>query len=164
MAEENQREITCPSKDISHFSSLNECRYLYVRNISEPRDNSLLLIVEETVGDLLQTGSLPTDGPISQWVSIESTETCRKFKLHWKHYVAYLVTEECVGSCGEYEDEVHTGKLLRHYTKSHFLEHLARDTGGHLKHIQHYKLICLNHLIDVASEEPPEIEILSPTR
>jgi hypothetical protein len=26
--------------------------------------------------------------------------------------------------------------------------------------LQHYKLICLNHLIDVASEEPPEIQVI----
>jgi hypothetical protein len=80
--------------------------------------------------------------------------------LFWKHYVAYLVTEECVGGCGEYADEAYTGKLLRFYSRSHFLEHINRDTGGHMRPLQHYKLICLNHLIDVASEEPPEVQVL----
>ena len=59
------------------------------------------------------------------------------------------VTEECVGSCGSHDDEIFRGKLFRVYTKSHFLEHLARDTGGHTETILHYKLTCLNHLIDV---------------
>jgi hypothetical protein len=31
------------------------------------------------------------------------------------------------------EDEVYTGNLLRVYTKSHFLDHLSRDTGGHFE-------------------------------
>jgi hypothetical protein len=89
---------------------------------------------------------------------IESTDICRTFELTWKRYVAYLVTEECVGSCGQYDDEVFTGKLFRVYTKSHFLEHLARDTGGHIEEVLHYKLTCLNHLIDVAAYVLPEVK------
>ena len=72
-----------------------------------------------------------------------------------------------VGSCGNYDDEVFSGKLFRVYTKSHFLEHLTRDTGGHTEQITHYKLTCLNHLIDVAAYGPPEINqvgAVSPTR
>ena len=93
---------------------------------------------------------------------IESTETCRTFELIWDRYVAYLVTEECAGSCGRYEDEIFTGTLFRVYTKSHFLEHLVRDTGAHSKEIQHYKLICLNHLIDIAAYGPAEIKQIGP--
>jgi hypothetical protein len=93
---------------------------------------------------------------------IEFTETCMRFELIWKHVVAYLVTEECAGSCGNYIDEIYTGKLLRVYTKSHFLEHIARDTGAHTEPIQHYKLTCLNHLIDVACYVAPEIRLLGP--
>jgi hypothetical protein len=53
-----------------------------------------------------------------------------------------------------------TGKLFRVYTKSHFLEHLVRDTGGHTDKVLHYKVTCLNHLIDVAAYTPPEIKQL----
>jgi hypothetical protein len=91
---------------------------------------------------------------------IESTEGCKTFDLYWKHYAAYLVTEEMVGSIVRDDDEVFSGKLLRLYSKSHFLDHLARDTGGHPKPIQHYKVSCLNHLIDVAAYAPPEIRII----
>ncbi len=80
----------------------------------------------------------------------------------WNRYAAYLVTEECVGSCGQYDDEVFTGSLFRVYTKSHFLEHLARDTGGHTEEVLHYKLTCLNHLIDVAAYDPPEVTLVGP--
>jgi hypothetical protein len=36
--------------------------------------------------------------------------------------------------------------------------HAARalDTGGHFQSLQHYKVICLNHLIDAAAEDAPE--------
>lgn len=85
------------------------------------------------------------------------------FQLSWKHYLAYLVTEELVGSNASngYEDEVYTGKILRVYTRSHFLDHVMRDTGGHIQEILHYKLICLNHLIDVVSYYRPDVQLLA---
>jgi hypothetical protein len=142
---------------------LDSAKYLYLRELSEPRDNSLCLVVQEAVvnpdGLVRPHPELPELAELSP---IESTDACRTFELTWKRYVAYLVTEECVGSCGEYDDEVFTGSLFRVYTKSHFLEHLARDTGGHTEEIFHYKLTCLNHLIDVAAYSPPEVKQVGP--
>ncbi len=93
---------------------------------------------------------------------IESIGGCKTFELYWERYVAYLVTEEMVGSTagGGYKDEVFSGNLFRLYSKSHFLDHLTRDTGGHGEPLQHYKLLCLNHLIDVAAYALPEIKVL----
>jgi hypothetical protein len=144
---------------------LNSVKYLYLRELSEPRDNSLRIVVQEAVGN--PAGSVRAEPELpelaaimNEYVPIEPTESCMSFELYWKRYVAYLVTEECVGSSGDDKDEVYESGLLRVYTKSHFLEHLERDTGGHTEPIQHYKLICLNHLIDVASYMPPEIRQL----
>jgi hypothetical protein len=159
-------------EDSENLSLLKDAQYLYLREICEPRDNSLRLVVEEAVVNHMNARSqLETEdrlhqapresGILDDAQEIESTDACRTFELFWKHCVAYLVTEECVGSCGDYSDEVYEGKLLRCYSKSHFLEHVARDTGSHLRTLQHYKLICLNHLIDVISEEPPEIKMIS---
>ena len=149
-----------PTKELD---SLDSAQHLYLRELNEPRDNSLRLVVQEAVanrdGAVPSRPGLPTTKEL--WVGcspIESTESCRTFELRWERCAAYLVTEECVGSCGQYDDEVFTGRLFRVYTKSHFLEHLARDTGGHTEGIVHYKLTCLNHLIDVAAYGPPEVK------
>jgi hypothetical protein len=153
------------------LSLLKDVKHLYLREIREPRDNSLRMVVQEAVVSIEKVGAeleiegfptrtLQETGILENAHLLESTANCVTFELYWQHYVAYLVTEECVGGCGEYSDETYTGNLLRHYSKSHFLEHLARDTGGHFRPLQHYKVICLNHLIDVASEEPPEIQIV----
>jgi hypothetical protein len=149
------------------LDSLNSAKYLYLRKLSEPRDNSLHLVLQEAVvnpaGSVRLHPELPELEEILRTASpIESTEACRSFELTWKHYVAYLVTEECVGSCGKYDDERFSGELFRVYTTSHFLEHLARDTGGHTEPILHYKLTCLNHLIDVAAYAPPEFREIGP--
>jgi hypothetical protein len=148
------------------LEEVNSAKYLYLRDLSEPRDNSLRLVVEEAVanvsGVVPELHVVPELAKILEGASlIESTAGCRMFELYWKRYVAYLVTEECVGSCGSDQDELYTGRLLRQYSKSHFLDHLARNTGGHIRPFQHYKLICLNHLIDVASEQPPEIRVIT---
>ncbi len=148
------------------LDSLNSVKYVYLRELTEPRDNSLRLVVDEAVVNY----SAPSRSPelpelaelFTKTAPIETIEGCKSFELCWKHCVAYLVTEELVGSSGTYADEAFTGGVFRAYTKSHFLEHLARDTGGHFKPILHYKLICLNHLIDVASYDPPEIRLINP--
>src|SRR5208283_2351548 len=149
------------------LDSLNSVKYLYLRELSEPRDNSLRIVVVEAVDIRTAPSPIHPDLPelaeiLKDSWPIESTASCKSFELSWKHYVAYLVTEECVGSCGGYDDEAYTGELFRVYTKSHFLEHLARDTGAHVEPIQHFKLICLNHLIDIASYAPPEIRMIDP--
>jgi hypothetical protein len=149
------------------FKELNAVKYLYLQQLSEPRDNSLRVVVQEAVDNrsCQVRPDLPGSPELSQIMKdswpIESIEGCKTFDLYWKHYAAYLVTEEMVGSIGRYVDEVFSGKLLRVYSKSHFLDHLARDTGGHPMPIQHYKLICLNHLIDVAAYAPPEIRVIT---
>lgn len=154
--------------NIPEFDSLNSVKYLFLRHLSEPRDNSLRLIVEEAIVNRSAPAYVPGGNPeldeiLSRTSPIESVEGCKTFELTWRRYAAYLVTEELIGSNGNYDDETYSGKLLRVYTKSHFLDHLARDTGGHLELVQHYKLICLNHLIDVGSYEPPDIREIGPS-
>lgn len=148
---------------------LNSAKYIDLREISEPDKrafNSLRIVVEEAVVN--EAAAMVSDRPelaslLAGAHPIESLEGCKTFSLTWKHYLAYLVTEELVGSnaLNGYADEVYTGRILRVYTRSHFLDHIMRDTGGHVQDVLHYKLICLNHLIDVASYLAPEVEVLA---
>jgi hypothetical protein len=125
----------------------------------------LRLVVQEAIDNRSALPSARSEIPelsdiLKDAWPIESVEGCKTFELFWKHYAAYLVTEELIGSGGSYDDEVYSGRLLRVYTKSPFLDYLARDTGGHLEPIQHFKLVCLNHLIDVGSYTAPDIQLI----
>lgn len=143
---------------------LDSAQYLYLREITEPRDNTLRVVVQEAISNRANSGSTTLPGIpdylLVNAAPIESTDACKTFVLTWPRYIAYLVTEEGVGSCGKYEDETFTGRLFRQYDKSHFLEHISCDTGGHFESYRHYKIICLNHLIDIVSTLPPEVEVI----
>jgi hypothetical protein len=144
---------------------LNSVQYLYLRELSEPRDNSLRVVVEEAIVNHSRVlgSDMPEPRSILKDASpIESVECSKVFELRWQRCAAYLVTEELVGSnaVNGYDDECYTGRLLRVYSRSHFLDHIARDTGGHIEPLQHYKLICLNHLIDIAAYAPPETRLI----
>lgn len=149
-------------------SRIDSAEYLYFRGLREPLDNSLLMAVQEAV--------VNRDEPIEQYRTtsptfekltkgahpIESTPDCKTYLLAWDRYVAYLVTEEVVGSCGSYKDEAFTGRRFQRYTQSHLLDHVARDTGHHEKPPLHFKILCLNHLIDVVAYEEPTVTVLDP--
>jgi len=148
------------------FDRVNACASLFLRSINEMGINQVEIIIEEAVVNEALRGKMdPTQLPselsflLDSAAPIESVPGCQAFRLYWKGYAAYLVTEECVGSCGHFEDEVFEGDRLRIYSKSHFLDHLARDTGAHGELI-HYKITCENHLVDIAAEEPPVIEAI----
>jgi hypothetical protein len=144
---------------------LQSVQYVYLREVSEPRDNSLKVVVEEAAVNRSATAKFDPDldAILKDASPIERVEGCRVFELHWKRYAAYLVTEELVGSnaVGGYDHEGYTGRVLHVYTQSHFLEHLARDTGGHIDPLQHYRLVCLNRLIEGAAYAPPAVRRLA---
>jgi hypothetical protein len=148
-------------KNLSATEELNRVHYVYLRELSEPRDNSLRIVVEEAVVNKAGSVDLKLDALLKDASPIEFVNGCRLFELRWARYAAYLVTEELVGSnaADGYEDERFTGTLLRVYSKSHFLTHIARDTGGHTEPVQHYKVVCLNHIIDVAAYEAPDVRL-----
>jgi hypothetical protein len=68
------------------LSLLNQAKYLSLRHISEPEDNSLRLVVEEAVVDRTETVSTPN--PTSPFAEIRKgaapikpVEGCRAFEL-----------------------------------------------------------------------------------
>ena len=145
---------------------LRGVEYLYLSQLSEPRDNALKIVVEEAIlnSERAPIAPLPELKTLFENAHpIETAAGCRVFELYWREYAAYCVTEELVGSNARtgYDDECYTGTVLRIYTKSHFLDHVGRDTGCHQKAVQHWKVICLNHLIDVAAYDVPQITVVS---
>ena len=110
---------------------------VYLREISEPTENSLRVVVEEAA---------------------KSDKAARRFELFWPSCAAYMASDGEVGANDSGgDDQAYTGRILCLYSKSHFLEYLSRDAGKRRTTLLHYKLICLNRQIDVAAYVAPEI-------
>jgi hypothetical protein len=140
------------------FAEIDSCSTLFLREIGEPQQNSLRLLIEEAfvlpgevtvrVGGTEITGGRP----------IESTVNSRLFKVVWDSYVAYSVRNESYVTRAESEE--FSGRLIRVYSKSNFLDYVSHSTFACREHpgpLQHTGLVCECHVIDVVSTMPPEI-------
>lgn len=150
----------------SHFfAEINSCKYLYLREISEPTDNRLRLIVEEASAGEIEPGARVVAGvPFTDLRPIESSNNDRLFELIWSSYIAYSIRNECFVTLDSAE-VVEAGRLMCIYSKSHFLDYLAKATFATDEYpgkSRHLGINCLNHIIDIVSIVEPEVRLLRP--
>jgi hypothetical protein len=142
---------------------IDACRFLCLRDLAEPGDNCVRLVVQEAevshaADETTRPGAASTD-----YGAIASHETSRTFELVWQHYVAYAVRNEGFTTASD-DDLVASGGVHCVYSRSHFLDYarhaaIARaDYPGPLTHIG---VICLNHIVDVVAVDLPVIRLLS---
>jgi hypothetical protein len=150
------------------FDQLNAHRYLYLTHLEEPEDNALRLIVTEA-----RRGE-PSDAPDPSLEGlgrlatgtrpIVADERCAVYELHFEDYIAYAVLNESFIVADEREK--FEGRLFRIYSESKFLAYIAAGTIATADYpgpFKHYELACLNHIIEIASTEPPTITLLRPS-
>jgi hypothetical protein len=148
------------------FAEINSCKYLFLRDLTEPEENSLRLLIEEASasGEPQPIKIAGTD--LGNGVPISSTDDSRFFEITWHNYIAYFVRNESYTVIDKYE-KVEWGSLAREYSKSRFLDYVSlatiaqADYPGPFKHIE---IICEMHVIDIASTEIPRIQRLRPPR
>jgi len=141
-------------------AELDSSEYFYLREISEPRDNSLRLVIEEAAAGLEEPPRKVAGVVFSGLHRIEGTG--RLFELSWDIYVAYSVQNESYSKLDE-TDKVESGRLVRIYSRSRFLDHISMTTIATPEYpgpLLHVEVICLNHVIDVAATEPPKIRLV----
>jgi hypothetical protein len=137
---------------------LNSQKYLYLDKLFEEIDLELCILVDEAK---VQRDGLQGIENASLYGAIVSDKTCRKYKITFKNHAAYSVRNE---SFTVWDDEEEfTGNLFRIYSKSKFLDYVAASTVAVedvLGAYNHYEIVCLNQIIDVASSGEPLIEIV----
>jgi hypothetical protein len=138
---------------------IEACKWIFLREIGEPEDNSLRLVVEEAKANGPPEDIEMLPGKIiSGTRAVESDTTCRAFELLWPSYVSYSIRNESY--CSVDDDEKWEGRLFCLYSKSHFLDYVARATFASAEYpgpLRHWGVNCLNHIIDVVSTFEPEI-------
>jgi hypothetical protein len=140
---------------------VDKCAYLNLREICEPEENSLRLVIEEMrVGDVaedLVVGATNL-GPTRR---IEHTEACRVFEIIWGTYIAYCVVNESYALGGK--SDIYEGRRFRVYSKSLFLDYVRTDTFGDDQYpgpSKHIGISCGNHIVNVVSVSDPSIRLL----
>ena len=146
------------------FDEINSAKSLFLLNIKEPRDNQVAITVQETaVSDEEKYVAIgeKSIGPVSR---IIVNDQCRKFRIFFQSYAAYIAVNESFPMWHDYEEW--TGKLIRIYTKSNFLDYIRKDTNAeefydyHGWSLKHISINCENHVIHIATVEDPVIKIL----
>jgi hypothetical protein len=145
------------------LAELDACASLCLREISEPRQNSLRLLIEEAevmpeevavriAGTDLGTGHL-----------VRSTPNSRLFEIVWDNYVAYSVINESYATPGESEE--FSGRFARFYTKSSFLDYVSRATLACKEYpgpLRHFGIVSECHVIDVVTTGIPRVRQMRP--
>jgi hypothetical protein len=142
---------------------IDSCSYLYLREVGEPEELSLRVVIEEAraVGppeDIEIAGKV-----VSGTRPIESDSGCRLFELVWPSYVSYSVRNESF--CVIDEAETWQGRLFCTYSQSHFLNYVKQATFASDEYpgpVRHWGVNCLNHIVDVVSVDEPMIRRIRP--
>ena len=147
---------------LSALEELDRCKYLFLSGISEPEENSLRIVVQEGLcagaAETLNIGSFS----IENVLPIDVTSNSRTFILFWPNYISYAVRNESY--CAWDKEETWKGSGFRIYTKSKFLTFVENATFASEDYpgpFRHYSVLCANHLIDIASQNPPIIQIIN---
>jgi hypothetical protein len=145
------------------LAELDACASLHLREISEPSQNSLRLLIEEAevmpeevairvAGTEMGTGHL-----------VRSTANSRLFEIVWDNYVAYSVINESYATPSE--SEAFSGRFARCYSKSCFLDYVSRATLACKEYpgpLRHFGIVSECHVVDVVSTGIPRVRQLRP--
>lgn len=144
------------------LEQLESCQTLFLIGLCEPSENRLQVLVQEARAQFENPKEVVIAG-VNLGIAhpIAPDETARYFQLDWSAYIAYQVLDETYSRWSD--GKVFTGKNLRSFAESAFLKYLRQTThasSDYPKPFQHYELISQMHVLDVASQAPPEITVL----
>lgn len=137
------------------LKNINSAKYLCLDKIIEDHELELRVYVNEAV---------PESSPgkhgngTGEHLPVVTTDACARYELVFENYVGYSVHNESYASMDSKEKFM--GNLFRLYNHSTFLDYIqssciAPDVLA--PKLKHYEIICLSHVIDVATEHAPII-------
>ncbi|MGB8061512.1 MAG: hypothetical protein WCF26_06445 [Candidatus Sulfotelmatobacter sp.] len=145
------------------LAELDTCPSLYLREIGEPKQNCLRLLIEEALVMPEEVTVKFAGAEITNCHPVRSTTNSRLFEIVWDNYVAYSVANESYSSGNESEE--FSGRFARLYAKSCFLDYISRATLVSKEYpgpLQHIELVCECHIVDVVSTMIPRVTHMRP--
>lgn len=146
------------SEAVKYFDVINSCKYLFLKEIREPEDNSLSIIIEEAA-EGVEPAILASGKDSLSGKEISVTNKSRVFEIYFDSYIGYSVVDESLALPDA--SEVFDGRIFCIYEKSNYLNYLKKAsfaTEDHPGPFIHYGFNCLNHIVDIAPADEPEIK------
>ncbi|CAM5797706.1 hypothetical protein [Rhizobacter fulvus] len=150
------------------IAAIDGCKYLYLASVSEPEDGGLRLVVHEAraggpvAAETLAAEPLPElRAVLASSSAIEHGPGCKVFDIYWPNYIAYAIENESY-ALGQPEDSEAEGRLFKLYKKSAYLDYLSRvsfATSDYPGSNKHWAVLCLDHIVNVASTNEPAIRM-----
>lgn len=156
------RRVTTVPEVPELVSAIDSCYTLFLREICEPEENVLRVVVQEASAGSETVSHEVAGTTIENLHRIESTASSRVFELTWSQYVAYSVRNESF----TFQDDSETafsGRHIRFYSKSHFLDYVSRTTLATDRYPGPFTHLCIiseMHVVDVISTQSPKIRLL----
>jgi hypothetical protein len=148
---------------------IDECKYLYMRALHEPRDNEIRFVVEEAGLQAPPIGTGEEDpygiaALLTDAQPIRSDSSSRLFEIVYYDYTSFTVSNESYSKYPQ-PPELFTGQLFRVFSWSYLLEMTRKTSYANDEHpgpgpLEHHEIVCLNHVIDVITTRPPTMTLL----
>ncbi|NTU50410.1 MAG: hypothetical protein HGA87_05965 [Desulfobulbaceae bacterium] len=145
------------------IADIDSSRFLYLDRLFEPTVNELCIILVEA-GAAPITLNLDVGDKSISGHPIEPFPGSRVFEVTWSSYIAYSVRNESF-TMGD-DGEIFEGKLFVLFSNSHYLDFIKKSTFASTDYpgpFKHWGVFCLDHTIDVVSEDEPIIRLLHVT-
>jgi hypothetical protein len=140
------------------YNELNEANSLQASNIEDIGRNQLIFNLN--IGRRAET---------SEYVKVGDKKIGPAYRIHFddESYEVYFSPYICFNVINESYEELggdeFTGKRIRVYTKSNFLDYVGKDTYATFDYpgeFKHYSFITSDNIINVAALEEPAIKKL----
>jgi hypothetical protein len=153
----------------SPIEALRSCKYLFLHSIAEAEGEGLVLVLHEAASDgspgidsIAQEAMPEIRKILSESTTIAHGPGCKVFRLRWSRYIGYSVENESYSS-PEPESSQSQGRLLVEFTSSVYLSYLKQATFASDDYpgpFKHWAVHCLDHIVNVASQDPPEVNVV----
>jgi len=142
------------------FKDLNQYKYLFQQNIHCTDENRLTICLK--IGKV----SEETEDFVFNGITINDTrpileDNTGSIRVWFPSYVAYNVRWETYLVWSEYDE--FTGRIVREYSKSRYLEYVKNDTFASDEwpgKLRHFGICCGWEIIDIISIDEPQVEMV----
>jgi hypothetical protein len=142
------------------LKDLDEYKYLFLKNINTNDENGLTICLN--VGRVSEeTEPLVFNGVIINDTRPILEDNTVSLKVGFTSYIAYNVRWESYTCWSDYDE--FTGRLVREYSKSRYLEYVKTDTFASDEwpgKLRHFGICCEWEIIDIISIDEPQVQLI----